>query len=42
LVFGEKKSYFLGILKVYDPFVNHMTTISKGLVLNIKIDRALE
>jgi hypothetical protein len=42
LVFGGKKSYFLGILKVLDPLVNHMTTTLKGIILNIKIDRALE
>jgi hypothetical protein len=42
LVFGEKKSYFLGILKVWDPIVNHMTTTLKGIILNIKINRALK
>jgi hypothetical protein len=42
LVFGEKKSFVLGILKVWDPLVNHMTTIGRGLILNIKIDRALK
>jgi hypothetical protein len=42
LVFDEKKSYFMGILKVWDPFVNHMTTTLNGLILNIRIDRALE
>jgi len=25
-VFGEKKSYFMGIVKVWNPLVNHMTT----------------
>jgi hypothetical protein len=42
LVFGEKKSYFLGILKVWDPLVNHMTTTVRGVILNIKIDRELK
>jgi hypothetical protein len=32
----------MGILKVWDPFVNHMTIILRGIILNIKIDRALE
>jgi hypothetical protein len=36
LVFGGKKSYFLGILKVWDPFVNHMSKTLKGFILNIK------
>ncbi len=42
LVFGEKKSSFLGILKILDPLVNDMTTTSRGVILNIKIDRALK
>ncbi len=42
LVFGENNSYFISILIVRDPLVNHMTTILKGLILNIKIDRALK
>jgi hypothetical protein len=42
LVFGENKSYFLGILKVWDPLANHMTTTLRGLILNIKIDMALK
>jgi hypothetical protein len=42
LVFGENKSYFISILIVGDPLVNHMTTTLKGLILNIKIDRALK
>jgi hypothetical protein len=32
----------MGILKVWDPLVNHMTTTLRGLILNIKIDRAIE
>ncbi len=32
----------MGILKFWDPFVNHMTTNLRGLILNIKIDRALK
>jgi hypothetical protein len=42
LVFGEKKSYFLSILKVWNPCINHMTTILKGLIGNKKIDGALK
>ncbi len=42
LVFGENKSYFIGILKIQDPLVNHMATTLKGLILNIKIDMALK
>jgi hypothetical protein len=42
LVFGEKKSYFLGILKVWNPCIKHMTTILRGLIGNKKIDRALK
>jgi hypothetical protein len=42
LVFGENKSYFISILKVENPLVNCMTTTLKGLILNIKIDRALK
>jgi hypothetical protein len=41
LVFGEKKSYFLGILKVGNPFINHMTTTLRGIIANTKIERAL-
>jgi hypothetical protein len=37
LVFYENKSYFIGILKILDPFINHMTITLKGLISNIKI-----
>jgi hypothetical protein len=36
----KRSHIFLGILKVWD-IVDHMTTILKGIILNIKIDRAL-
>jgi hypothetical protein len=42
LVFGEKKSYFLGILKVWNPFINHMTTTLRGLIGSKKLDRPLK
>jgi hypothetical protein len=32
----------MGILKVWDPLINHITTNLKGLILNIKIDKAIE
>jgi hypothetical protein len=41
VVFGEKNSYFLGILKVYDPFINYMTKNLRKLISNMKINRAL-
>jgi hypothetical protein len=41
LVFYEKKSYFMGILKIWNLFINHMTTTLKGLISNIKIQVAL-
>jgi hypothetical protein len=41
-IFGEKNPYLLNILKVWDSFINHITTNLKGLISNIKIDRALE
>jgi hypothetical protein len=40
-VFYEKKSYFMGILKIWDPFINHMTMILRGLISNLNIYRAL-
>jgi hypothetical protein len=40
--FGEKKSCLLGVLKAWDPFINHMTINYKQLISNIKLDRALE
>jgi hypothetical protein len=32
----------MGILKFWDPFINYVITTLKELILNIKIDRALE
>jgi len=32
----------MGILKVWDALINHMTTTLGGLISNIKIDSALE
>ncbi len=31
LIFGEEKSYFLGILKIQDLFMNYMATTLKRL-----------
>jgi hypothetical protein len=33
---------FMGDLKIWDPFINHMTIILRGLISNIKIYRALK
>jgi hypothetical protein len=38
----KNKSCLLGILKAWDPFINHMTISFKQLVSNIKLDRTLE
>jgi len=32
----------MGDLKIWDPFINHMTIILRGLISNIKIYRALK
>jgi hypothetical protein len=37
LVFYENKSFFMGILKIWDISMNHMITTLRGLISNIKI-----
>jgi len=37
LVFYEKKTYLLDILKLWDSFMNHTTITLRELIPNIKI-----
>jgi hypothetical protein len=42
LVFFKKSHIFMDTLKAWNPFINHMTRILRGLLLNLKIYRALK